>query len=183
MIKRAGENVAAAEVEAVVNEHPSVFESAAVGAPDEMRDEMIVVYVVLNEGAAYDEKALTEWCQERLSKFRVPSRFTEAEGAPAHQRRQDPQEPAARRAQRRRHPLATATCGRLLPPTARFWRYRGKNARRWPGSALLEDELGLGRLGDQLPARAHLGLDDDRRTAGVQRGSGRHDDAFCELRR
>ncbi|GAB3309176.1 AMP-binding protein [Epidermidibacterium keratini] len=82
MIKRAGENVAAAEVEAVINEHPAVFESAAVGAPDEMRDEMIVVYVVLNSGAQFDADDLTAWSRERLSKFRVPSRFIEADELP-----------------------------------------------------------------------------------------------------
>lgn len=82
MIKRAGENVAAAEVEAVINEHPAVFESAAVGAPDEMRDEMIVVYVVLNSGAEFDADELTEWSRQRLSKFRVPSRFIEVDELP-----------------------------------------------------------------------------------------------------
>ena len=44
MIKRAGENVASGEVERVVGEHPAVFDCAAVGVPDAMRDEAIPVY-------------------------------------------------------------------------------------------------------------------------------------------
>ncbi|MFV0535281.1 MAG: class I adenylate-forming enzyme family protein [Cumulibacter sp.] len=75
MIKRAGENVAAGEIERVVNEHPSVFECAAIGLPDEMRDEQIVVYVVLAEGASFDEAALAKWCRKRLAKFKQPSTF------------------------------------------------------------------------------------------------------------
>lgn len=82
MIKRAGENVAAGEVERVVNEHPSVFECAAVGAPDEMRDEMIVVYVVVGQGHEFDGRALEKWCKKRLSKFKVPSRFVQVAELP-----------------------------------------------------------------------------------------------------
>ena len=72
MIKRAGENVASSEVERVVNEHPAVFESAAVGVPDEMRDEAIRVYVVLAQGAIATADELLAHCQERLAKFKVP---------------------------------------------------------------------------------------------------------------
>lgn len=82
MIKRAGENVAAGEVERVVNEHPSVFECAAVGAPDEMRDEMIVVYVVIAAGQQFDGHSLEGWCQERLARFKVPSRFVQVAELP-----------------------------------------------------------------------------------------------------
>jgi crotonobetaine/carnitine-CoA ligase len=72
MIKRAGENVASGEVERVVNEHPAVFESAAVGVPDEMRDEAIRVFVVVAQGATVSADELLAHCQERLAKFKVP---------------------------------------------------------------------------------------------------------------
>ncbi|WP_189034679.1 AMP-binding enzyme [Nocardia rhizosphaerihabitans] len=48
MIKRAGQNVASAEVEAVLNDRPGVFEAAVIGVPDRIRDEAIKPYVVLN---------------------------------------------------------------------------------------------------------------------------------------
>jgi crotonobetaine/carnitine-CoA ligase len=72
MIKRAGENVASGEVERVVNEHPAVFESAAVGVPDELRDEAIRVFVVLAKDATVTAEELRAHCQERLARFKVP---------------------------------------------------------------------------------------------------------------
>ncbi len=72
MIKRAGENVAASEVEAVILQHPQVFDCAVIGVPDEMRDERIKAFVVPREGAALGAEEVIAWCAERLAKFRVP---------------------------------------------------------------------------------------------------------------
>ena len=78
MIKRAGENVAASEVEAVIREHPGVFDCAVIGVPDEMRDEAILAVVVPRGGkegrppAALTGEAVIGWCRERLAGFRVP---------------------------------------------------------------------------------------------------------------
>jgi carnitine-CoA ligase len=73
MIKRGGENVATSEVERVINEHPGVFESAAIGMPDPVRDEAIKVFVVLRSGQQVSAKDLIAWCKERLARFKVPS--------------------------------------------------------------------------------------------------------------
>lgn len=73
VIKRAGENVSSGEVERVVNAHAAVFESAAIGIPDDIRDEAIKMFVVLHEGAEATEDELIAWSAERLSKFKVPS--------------------------------------------------------------------------------------------------------------
>ncbi len=72
MIKRSGENVAAGEVEGVLKDHPSVFDAAVIGVPDQMRDEAIKAFVVLREGAAASEAELIAWCAARLANFRVP---------------------------------------------------------------------------------------------------------------
>jgi crotonobetaine/carnitine-CoA ligase len=72
MIKRAGENVAASEVEAVANAHPNVFESAAIGVPDPVRDEAIKLFVVRTEGTKLSQESLLAYCEERLAKFKVP---------------------------------------------------------------------------------------------------------------
>jgi crotonobetaine/carnitine-CoA ligase len=74
MIKRAGENVAASEVEAVIQTHPKVFDCAVVGTPDPMRDEAIVAVVVVVEGESLDGDAVIAWCADRLASFRVPER-------------------------------------------------------------------------------------------------------------
>lgn len=72
MIKRAGENVAANEIEKVIAEHPSVFESAVIGVPDEIRDESIKAFVILREGESVDEEEIITYCKTRLAKFKVP---------------------------------------------------------------------------------------------------------------
>lgn len=72
MIKRAGENVAASEVEAVILQHPKVFDCAVIGVPDEIRDERIKAFVVPRAGAVVSAEEIITWCAERLAKFRVP---------------------------------------------------------------------------------------------------------------
>ncbi|HEU5348169.1 MAG TPA: AMP-binding protein [Ktedonobacterales bacterium] len=82
MIKRAGENIATSEIERVINMHPAVFESAAIGIPDALRDEAIKVFVVLHPGAHADEADITEWCRTRLAKFKIPSAVEFVESLP-----------------------------------------------------------------------------------------------------
>lgn len=78
MIKRSGENVAASEVEAVIREHPDVFDCAVIGVPDEMRDEAILAVVVPRSSASgsapagLTKEVVIDWCLERLASFRVP---------------------------------------------------------------------------------------------------------------
>lgn len=73
MIKRAGENVAANEVESVIAQHPNVFEVAVVGIPDDMCDEAIKAFVILNNGQQTTEEEILSLCRERLAKFKVPN--------------------------------------------------------------------------------------------------------------
>ncbi|HEY8040434.1 MAG TPA: AMP-binding protein [Polyangiaceae bacterium] len=75
MLRRRGENVAAAEIENVLLSHPSVGEAAAVGAPSELGEDEIVAYVAPREGATIDVAALRAWAGERLADFKVPSRI------------------------------------------------------------------------------------------------------------
>lgn len=72
MIKRSGENVAASEVESVIAEHPSVYEAAVIGIPDEIRDESIKAYVVLHKNRDITKDELIDYCRLRLAKFKVP---------------------------------------------------------------------------------------------------------------
>jgi carnitine-CoA ligase len=72
MIKRAGENVSASEVEEALKQHPAVFDAAVVGVPDPVRDQAIKAYVMLKDAAAATADELLAWCRERLSAFKVP---------------------------------------------------------------------------------------------------------------
>jgi crotonobetaine/carnitine-CoA ligase len=74
MIKRAGENIAAGEIEDVLMGHPDVIDAAVIGVPDRIRDETIVAFVVTADGEL-DAHALRNWCAERLARFRVPEFF------------------------------------------------------------------------------------------------------------
>ncbi len=75
IVRRAGENVAAAEVEDVLRSHPQVLEAAVVAVPDELRGEEVKAYLALVEDASPDAVApatLVEFCRERLAKHKVP---------------------------------------------------------------------------------------------------------------
>ena len=74
MIKRAGENVSASEVEAVLAGHPDVAEVAVVGITDPIRDEEVAAVVVPRNGAQPDGDELIAFCAERLSRFKVPTK-------------------------------------------------------------------------------------------------------------
>jgi crotonobetaine/carnitine-CoA ligase len=77
VLKVAGENVSTVEVEAVLTAHPKVLEAAVVGAPDPVRDEVPVAFVVAADPAhppSLDE--LEEWCAERLTKAKLPRDIT-----------------------------------------------------------------------------------------------------------
>lgn len=75
-IRRRGENVSAWEIESVVDQHPSVVESAAFGIGSELGDEDVAVAVVIQSGAALAPEDLLTYCRGRLAYFAVP-RFIE----------------------------------------------------------------------------------------------------------
>lgn len=75
-IRRRGENISAFDIEAEVNAHPSVLESAAIGVPSEVGEDDVKVVVVLRPGAELDGTDLIEHCQNALPGFMVP-RYTE----------------------------------------------------------------------------------------------------------
>lgn len=79
VLKVAGENVSVVEVETALTEHPDVLEAVVVGAPDEIRDEVPVAFVVpAHDGVDPDAlvAALEAWAVERLSKSKRPHRYS-----------------------------------------------------------------------------------------------------------
>jgi len=72
VIKRAGENVAATEVERVVSGHPAVLECAVIGVFDPLRDEAVKAYVVMKPEQSLTEEEVKAWCAAYLAKFKVP---------------------------------------------------------------------------------------------------------------
>ena len=72
-IRRRGENISSYEVERVVNSHPAVAESAAVGVPSELGEDEVMVVVVPRDGATIDPADLVAFCAERMATFQVPT--------------------------------------------------------------------------------------------------------------
>jgi long-chain acyl-CoA synthetase len=73
VINRAGENIAAAEVESCLLRHPLVREAAVLGVPDETTGEAVVAVVAIQPGEELDEAELQEFVGEHLAAYKVPS--------------------------------------------------------------------------------------------------------------
>jgi carnitine-CoA ligase len=71
-IRRRGENVAAFEVERVLDAHPAIAESAVIGVPNAIADEDIKAVVCLRPGERLSPLALVQWCESRLAYFQIP---------------------------------------------------------------------------------------------------------------
>ena len=80
IIRRSGENIAAAEVEACLTAHERVKQVAVIAAPDEVREEEVMACVVAKfpedvngtEGQAKFANELFDWCYERIAYFKAP---------------------------------------------------------------------------------------------------------------
>ncbi len=75
IIRRSGENIAAAEVEAVLQAHAAVAQVAVIAVPDELREEEVMACVVLMPGLDADAALaghLVDWCLDKLAYFKAP---------------------------------------------------------------------------------------------------------------
>lgn len=75
IVRRSGENIAAAEVEACLQTHDAVLQAAILAMPDDLREEEVFACVVLREGCAPDEataRALFGFAYEQLTYFKAP---------------------------------------------------------------------------------------------------------------
>ena len=72
VIKTAGVNVAAVEVEEALAKHPAVKVAHVVGVPDPVRGENVAAFVVLDDGVSADPETLRAFCKENLASYKVP---------------------------------------------------------------------------------------------------------------
>ncbi len=73
LIIKGGVNIAPLEIDAVLDGHPEVLESAALGIPDAVFGEDVGSFVVLRCGAHSPEGELIAYCESRLGLFKTPS--------------------------------------------------------------------------------------------------------------
>jgi acyl-CoA synthetase (AMP-forming)/AMP-acid ligase II len=80
IIIRGGENIAPAEIEAVLHAHPAVDEAAVIGVPDVDWGQKIAAFVALRPGKTTTADELGEFCRQRLASFKKPEliRFVDA---------------------------------------------------------------------------------------------------------
>ena len=72
VIRRRGENLSPAEVEAALERHPDVVEVAVIGVESDLSEEEVKAFVVLVAGATPDLPALKAHAAEHLARFKVP---------------------------------------------------------------------------------------------------------------
>ena len=74
VIKVAGHRIGTAEVEAAAASHPAVAEAVAIGKPDELKGEAIVVCIVVKDGLKIEnlKAEITKRVEESIGKFARP---------------------------------------------------------------------------------------------------------------
>jgi acyl-coenzyme A synthetase/AMP-(fatty) acid ligase len=75
VIRRSGENIAALEVEGVLQRHPAVAQIGVTSVPDKVRGEEVIACVTLKPGHAPDRataEGIVAWCLERLAYYKAP---------------------------------------------------------------------------------------------------------------
>jgi 2-aminobenzoate-CoA ligase len=81
MIVSSGYNIGGPEVEAAIDTHPDVVESAVIGKPDPVRGSVVCAFVVLREGAGGDAakaREIQDYVKGQLAPYKYPRdvRFT-----------------------------------------------------------------------------------------------------------
>lgn len=75
MIVSSGYNIGAPEVEAAINQHPEVLESAVVGRPDPERGTVVCAFIVLREGVDGDEakgREIQDFVKQTIAPYKYP---------------------------------------------------------------------------------------------------------------
>jgi cyclohexanecarboxylate-CoA ligase len=81
IIIRGGENIAAAEVEGVLEAHPAVREAVAVGYPDARLGERVCAFVVAD--GQFDLAECRAWFEQRgVARFKTPERVIQVDDLP-----------------------------------------------------------------------------------------------------
>ena len=72
MIITGGEHVYPSEVEAILCQHPKVFDVAVIGLPDDVWGEAVKAVVILKEGQTATAEEIIEWCRGKMTGYKKP---------------------------------------------------------------------------------------------------------------
>jgi len=82
MIKRAGINIAPAEIEELLQQHPAVAAAGVAGSPDPEKGEIIVAFVLPAPGAEVTPEELRAYCRANASSYKTPDRIELTDALP-----------------------------------------------------------------------------------------------------
>jgi carnitine-CoA ligase len=75
VIRRRGENLSPAEVEAALERHPDVAEAAVIGVPSELSEQDVKAFVTAAPGQTIDVSDVHAFAGRHLARFKVPRYF------------------------------------------------------------------------------------------------------------
>jgi len=82
IIKSGGYKLSALEIEGVLLTHEDIAEVAVIGSEDEVWGEAVTAFVVTKNGADLDYAELKNWCNERMSSYKIPKHVKRLESLP-----------------------------------------------------------------------------------------------------
>ena len=82
IIKSGGYKLSALEIEAALLDHPAISECAIVGLPDETWGECVAAAIVSPKEQTLTLEQLKQWCENRISKYKVPKKLKIVEQLP-----------------------------------------------------------------------------------------------------
>ncbi|MBR0971233.1 MULTISPECIES: ATP-dependent acyl-CoA ligase [Bradyrhizobium] len=74
VIRRSGENIAAVEVESVLNRHPAIRQAAVAATPDQVRGDEVAAVIIAEEAGADRRLAedIVRWSLEQMAYYKAP---------------------------------------------------------------------------------------------------------------
>ncbi len=82
MVLSGGENIATAQIERVICQHPDVLECAVIAVPDDKWGEVPKAIITLREGSSPTEEDILDHCRQHLGGFKVPKSVEFRESLP-----------------------------------------------------------------------------------------------------
>lgn len=82
LIRCAGENVSAEDVEGFLRSHPKIKEAQIIGVPDTRMGEVVLALVELRTGQQCSENEVIDFCKAKIANFKVPRYVRFVEGWP-----------------------------------------------------------------------------------------------------
>ena len=72
LIVASGYNIAPAEVENYLYQHPAILEAAVIGIPDDYRGETVKAFIVPKPNAQVTEQEILIFCKEKMAAYKAP---------------------------------------------------------------------------------------------------------------